>query len=61
MICQPCAAAADWVPARPLYDGIPEVAASEREQAHMLCIGAGSCACQHRVPTPLRTEGSTDA
>lgn len=63
VICQPCAEAADWNPAQPLYRGLEAVAADERRQAHLLCLGAGSCACQHRVLDVVvkPSEGSSDA
>lgn len=52
MICDPCRVAADWIPAQPLYANLEEVAADERRQAHLLCVGERACPCQHRVRVP---------
>lgn len=62
MICRPCAVAADWIPARSLYrDAPPGFVAEQRIEGHGLCVGAGSCACQHRVaPEKLSEKEEVD-
>jgi hypothetical protein len=48
VICRPCRVAADWVPAGNAYADDLQLRALVREDLH-ICIGAHSCACQHRT------------
>lgn len=59
MICDSCKTAADLpviTGSRPLLPGESWFGETQRAELHANCVGAASCACQHRVQPPSLTE-----